>query len=83
MFEYLKGQVKNLHNVSELYADNPEEGMRQMRMLLTSTQNRADQFENDHCSGTPSSAKGEKTVRKVLDMRQQLYGDRSDIDLLT
>ena len=83
MFDYFKGQVKNLHNVSELYADDPEEGMRQMRMLLTSTQNRATQFENEHCSGNNSAAKNEKPVRRVLDMKQQLYGNKPDNELLT
>jgi hypothetical protein len=83
MFDYFKGQVKNLHNVSELYADDPEEGMRQVRMLLTSTQQRANQFETEHCGDNTSAAKNERPVRRVLNMQQQLYGNKPDTDLLT
>ena len=83
MFDYFKGQVKNLHNVSEVYADDPEEGMRQMRMLLTSAQKRTNQFETEHCSDKSSDVEKPKVVRRILNMKQQLYGNKPDNELLT
>ena len=79
IYEYMRGQIDNIHTVSELYSDDPEEAMRQTRVLLTSTQARANQFESEHL--TPSGST--EPTSKVLDMQKQLYGDRPSDTLLT
>ena len=79
IYEYLRDQINNIHTVNELYADNPEEAMRQTRVLLTSTQKRASQFESEHLtpSGTP------EITRTTLDMHNQLYGDKPGGTIIT
>ena len=79
IYEYMKGQVNSIHAVSELYADSPEEGMKQIRTLLTSAQQQANQFESEHL--TPSEPT--EPIRKTLDMQKQLYGDKPEGTLLT
>ena len=79
MYSYLKETVNNLHTVIELYSDDPDEALRQSRILLTSAKARANEFEESHCQGdiNKSSAQSDGKVYK-LNMQKQLFGDKPD-----
>lgn len=84
MYSYLKETVDNLHTVIELYSSDPEEALRQSRILLTSAKSRANEFEETHCQGdlnkTPAKS-GSKAYK--LNMKKQLFGNKPDDQLLT
>ena len=76
MYERHKTFLENIHSISMLYSDDPEEGMRQVRMLVTPAAKCANLFEIDHHRGSTQKKSADQEGRQVLDMRQQLYGDR-------
>ena len=70
--------MHNLNVVIELYSDDPEEALRQSRVLLTAAKHRATEFEEAHCKGEliQEPATAGKAYR--LDMKKQLYGNRPE-----
>ena len=83
MYAYLRDTMHNLNVVIELYSDDPEEALRQSRVLLTTAKNRATEFEEAHCKGELIGEPALVSKSYKLDMKKQLgYLGRSDNDQL-
>ena len=80
MYAYLKESIHSLNTVMQLYSDSPEEALRQSRTILSTANRRVVEFEEAHHGGVLQEPARPKAYK--LDMKKQLFGNRSDGDQL-